>query len=317
MILVGIIAEEKVSGGGGGGGVPALIAHVAVQAASFSQPGPSGAIDTTGANFLVMAINAYDNNYGHPSLVADNFGSAPVAVGISSCSYGGSTLTLNGSFPSGGSNAYAGKQFAVAGFQVVTANNGYWMCTASTTGSIDLTVPSGASSSTSGVYVALSVNSWSLAFVENTYGGVAVWYCANATVGASHYFLEDDRPVAGAGDGSSFAVAAFSNIATSSPFVGDGPGTDIYTGTTAQAPSYNPAQANNLILSATGGLNVTGGYSVDSSFTITDQEGATSRYNPVALAYLIAPSTSALAPTWTVASIGNRFRADICEFKHS
>lgn len=64
----------------------------------------------------------------------------PLNVTISSVSHGGINLQMNGSFPSGGSNAYAGFIFYLGGTGVLNAGNNYAICTASTTTSITCNV---------------------------------------------------------------------------------------------------------------------------------------------------------------------------------
>jgi hypothetical protein len=268
-----------------------------------------------------MGINSYDDQFAANvfPLVADGFGTAPTIVSISSDSFGGSTLTLFGSFPAGGSNAYVGLTFAVAGYSTNGQNNGYWVCTASSTTSIDLTVPGGAGgASTTAVKVAITANKWFKKAPTNDFSGGSVFYAFNPTVGANHYFLEDDRTINNAGDGSSFAVAAFSGMKTSSdPFVQDTIGTQVSSGTTVQANSLTPT-THNLVLTLVTGLNLTGPEAVDSGFTVTDSyQTGSGRYSPIGMAYLVAPNASALQPTWTLGAIGNRAYATQYEFAHA
>lgn len=75
MILAGVVAEEKVSGGGGGGGgaTPALIAHTSAGTSGTSvSPVTSAGIDTTGADFLVVFVDAYNGPQSYPFTISDS-----------------------------------------------------------------------------------------------------------------------------------------------------------------------------------------------------------------------------------------------------
>ena len=50
----------------------------------------------------------------------------------------GTTAVYTGVYPAGGANAYAGLYFTVTGFSSISRNNGYFLCTASTTTSLTL-----------------------------------------------------------------------------------------------------------------------------------------------------------------------------------
>lgn len=305
---------------------PVLVAHtVAQQASSFTQPGPSPAINTTGANFIVMGINSYDNqNFGgintHGSLVADALGAAPVAIKITGATATATnTLQLVGTFSAGGGNAYVGQQFAVNGYNNNT-NNGYFICTASTTTTIDLTIAGAIDGvSVAQVYVALSVNKWKPRLGANDFGGGSVWYTVGTpTVGANHFFLEDDRT--NAADGSSFAVAAFSGVQSASdPYLQTVVSAQTSGQSTVQAPALTPTAVNNLVISIVTGLALTGPETVDSSYVITDSyQTGSSLETPAGMAYRIAPSTTPEQPTWTFgATIGNRAYTSSYEFAHA
>lgn len=330
MLLAGVIAGEVATGGGGG--VPTLVAHTAVQQASaFTQPAASGAINTGGANFLAMAINSYDGqNTGSPrgALVWDSIGSATLAAQAcqGTAVLVGTDLTilpLTSFDSSAGSNGWVGLLIAVNGFSGNPFNNGYWFCTASSTAAITVTCTDGSAGTTSatGVYLAPSANTWvriPASDLVADFGGGSIWYAANATVGSSHYFAEDDRPITAAGDGSSFAVVAFSGVKASSPYVQNVFGSQIGSGTTVPGAAITPTTGNLLLCYVTG-LSLTGTFTVDVGFTTTDVYAiGVSLESPVGLAYLVPGSASPVTPTWTLgAAIGNRGRCQVTEFKHS
>jgi hypothetical protein len=301
------------------------------QASAFTQPAASGAINTTGANFLAMAINSYDNQKtGSPRgpLVWDAIGAATLAAqpcsGTATLSGTSLTITPSTSFDaSAGSNGWVGLLIAVNGFSGNTFNNGFWICTASSTSSITVTCtdPSAGTTSATGVYLAPSANKWVQipdADMVNDFSGGGLWYCTNPNVGSSHYFAEDDRPITAAGDGSSFAVVAFSGVKTSSPYVQNVYGSQIASGTSVPGAAITPTTGNLLLCFITG-LNLTGPFTLDSGFTLTDVYNTGSGLeNPIGLGYLVPGSGSAVTPTWTIgAAVGNRARCQTTEFKHS
>lgn len=328
MILAGVVAGEVTHGGGG---TPTLVANVAVQqSSSFTQPSASGAINTTGANFIAMAINAYDDQAtGDPrgALVWDALGSAPLAAqactGTATLSGTALTILPATSFDaSAGSNGWVGLLIAVNGFSGNPFNNGYWFCTASSTSSITVTCTDGSAGTTSatGVYLAPSANKWvriPAGDLVNDFGGGSIWYCVNANVGSTHYFAEDDRPITAAGDGSSFAVAAFSGVKNTSTYVQNVYGAQIGSGTAVAGSAITPTTGNLLLCYVTG-LNLTGTFSVDSGFTLTDTYTGGAVESPIGLAYLVPGSASPITPTWTLgAAVGNRGRCQATEFAHS
>lgn len=72
-------------------------------------------------------------------------GNNTVLLTVTGASFAGSSLTLTGAWSTGAGNAYAGTYFDVTGFadSPDQANNGLFICTASSAGSITLTDPSG------------------------------------------------------------------------------------------------------------------------------------------------------------------------------
>lgn len=138
----------------------------------------------------------------------------------------------------------------------------------------------------------------------NTYTALSIWqnnvvawarlyYCSAPSVGSGHTFT-----LSGSGIAGTMCVAAFSGLSSSTQFdqqTGSAPG---FTGvTTVTNPSLTATNANSLfvtVLSASDGA--TGTFSIDQSFTITDQQPHTTNIEGCALAYKIATTQN---PTWT------------------
>jgi hypothetical protein len=84
---------------------------------------------------------------------------------------------------------------------------------------------------------------------------------------------------------------------------------------TTQPGSVSAVASGDLIISGLGGLNLTGPASINESFVYNaDFIGST---DGIASAYLVAPSTSPVDPTWTIAANGNRMIANIAVFAHA
>lgn len=139
-------------------------------------------------------------------------------------------------------------------------------------------------------------NSWT-ALTKNSgvgnFGG-QIYYKQAPTTNASHTFT-----ISSTGGFPSVVVAAFSgSVAT--PFDVENQNTTGF-GTSVQVGSVTPGQANSLIISSiTFSSNET--HSIDSSFTVTDQQGNTGNGLGCGLAYLIQGAASAVNPTWSWAS---------------
>jgi len=143
-------------------------------------------------------------------------------------------------------------------------------------------------------------NTW-VELTEQTPGGVALTrlaYCLNPTVGAGHTFSwghSDTQYWA-------LAVAGFSGVATSSAFDQES-GTAAGGSATITAPSFTPANANELVVSGmsywiaqgTGAPAVSGG-----SFAVSDSVGPSGGPSyPADLAYWIQTTATAAAAQWT------------------
>lgn len=204
---------------------PILVAHTAQQEVSdfasvFTR---TSAIDTSGANFLVVVGATYDGGTGSPSkpaLIADLVGGTvpDTVLSFTSITQSGSNMILNGTFPGGGSNAYAGLNFFVGGLgSSDIVDNGGYPCTASTTTTVTLTNPSGITTANSGKFIQTQ-NIWHFLIRQTDIGNSCMYYAYNASVGAGHTFLIDT--VSLASDGGGLAVQAWSGIRhTSDPLV--------------------------------------------------------------------------------------------------
>lgn len=135
-------------------------------------------------------------------------------------------------------------------------------------------------------------------------GGSRIWYVASPTNSAT-------LTVTVTSVVSSIEMTAWSGTATSSPFDVEGAGG---TGnTTVQPGSVTPSQNNSLIITGIGSTN-TNTFTIDSSFTISDQFGGSGTAVPSGQAYLIQGTAAAVNPTWT-ASLGFELVSTIAVFK--
>lgn len=133
------------------------------------------------------------------------------------------------------------------------------------------------------------------------YGGadadyrVKAFYCHNPTVGTGHTFVGG---VAGAY--CSLSVAAFSGAATSP--ADQSAGSFSASSSTAQSGSITPTESGELVLEVMCNRLDSGSASIDSGFTIVDQEIWQSGGLGTALAYKIQTTAEAVNPTWTLSS---------------
>lgn len=134
---------------------------------------------------------------------------------------------------------------------------------------------------------------------------IELWECISPTVGTGHTFTRTGSNIY-----ASFDVLAVSGLATTSFFGGSVTATIASGAGTAQAGSVTPTSNGSLVLSAylfSDGM--TGTASIDSGFTITDQQPAgTGTTEGGALAYLIQGTAGAVNPTWT-ATAGTQQKA--------
>jgi hypothetical protein len=152
-------------------------------------------------------------------------------------------------------------------------------------------------------------NSWlQVPALNQTFGTPAMYYVSGATVGPGQTFTAS----LGGAD-LSLVVMAFAGVQTSGSLQAWGTHTVVFSPTTTTQPgSVTPANAGDLIVSGLGGIVVPTSPSIDSGFSLLDKEGTSNEF--VMSAYLFAPNTSPVNPTWGVASNPNRMQAGIAVF---
>lgn len=144
--------------------------------------------------------------------------------------------------------------------------------------------------------------------------GARIYYKANPTVGTGHTFTIASTSF------SSFCVAAFSNVKTTSPFDVENGNTATGGPTTITTGSITPGATNELLFS---GLAIQTGTSegttsINNSFTITDQIlfGASPGNMGVTCSYLVDSASSAINPAWTMNAGTGAQAAVIAAFQH-
>jgi hypothetical protein len=141
---------------------------------------------------------------------------------------------------------------------------------------------------------------------------VGIAYVGNIS-GASSYTV-----TVNSGSGAAYAtvfVACFSNVATSS-IIDQHNGQYNVSAITIQPGSVLPGANNELILTLLGDNNMGNTYSIDSSFTITDQQSHQPNSFGGAFAYLVQTTAASVDPTWaSVASTVMHCQATIVTFK--
>jgi hypothetical protein len=143
---------------------------------------------------------------------------------------------------------------------------------------------------------------------ENTGSANRLFYVAAPTVGASHTFT-----VTKTGAFVAVCVAAFSAVATSSPFDVEN-GATVGSGTTLATGSVTPSLNNEVVIAGicTGGAATS---SIDSGFTLVGTvAGDNATYYGVGMGYLVQTTAGAINPTWTRSNSG-KMSASIASFQ--
>lgn len=151
-------------------------------------------------------------------------------------------------------------------------------------------------------------NTWT-PLTQSTLAGPAarLFYVENPTTNAAHTFT-----VSGTDHYGCICVAVFQNTLTSGAFDVESAGGGANSGTTFQPGTLTPSQNNSILVTAVGvDSNVT--FSIDSSFTILDQFGASGNYG-AAMAYKVQGTAGADNPTWTT-SVSTGLAAVMAAFK--
>jgi hypothetical protein len=174
---------------------------------------PSVTVSNIGGTMLAGSLNCYtqvvQNNAGTTMPGAEKCAGLPYSLTLTSvaAASGGSTV-YTGTITGGGSNALAGETFKIYGFTASSgANNGTFLCTASTTTTLTLSNASGVVETATGTAVpsTLAVTS-----VANTSGGSTVYTGVFAN-GASNALAGGKMTVAGftnGGNNGTFIVTA-------------------------------------------------------------------------------------------------------------
>lgn len=145
------------------------------------------------------------------------------------------------------------------------------------------------------------------------FGIVTLFYCFNPVVGPGHTVTFNSSNDAGAAV--SVEMAAFDSMdITAAVFeAGTDKGNHTAGPVTSQPGSVAAASMNDLIISALCSNGNSSPYTVDSGFTETDTNAS---FTSGTLAYLVAPDTSAVNPTWGNPS-GQTMATAIAVFKHA
>jgi hypothetical protein len=134
-------------------------------------------------------------------------------------------------------------------------------------------------------------NTWTaVPAVDHAWTG-QLFYAANATVGTGHTFT-----VVQADEDVGCAVAAFSGVLASRPLESDLNGLGS---TTLQFGAITPGRAGDLIVTGLNSFASSAAPSTDTGFTVTDSLFGTGNISSPTLAYLIAPTSDPVNPTWT------------------
>lgn len=156
-------------------------------------------------------------------------------------------------------------------------------------------------------------NTWSpLTAIQQTNSNacrVQLYYTIPTSVGAGHTFTVTATGTGFGGTG--VEVACFSGTAASSVFDQQN-GAQFNIGTSIQAGNITPTVDNEVVIA---GMTTDGNFvvlSIDSSYIITDNNGATKANT--AMAYIIQTTASATNPAWTTSGTGGAV-ATIASFK--
>lgn len=142
-------------------------------------------------------------------------------------------------------------------------------------------------------------NTWQALTPAQAGGCPQLFYCYAPTVGTGHTFT-----ASAVSDDVSIAVAAFSGLNGTSSVYQSGSivnSASGASGTTKQAGDITPASLGDLVINGLGWWksNAAPTVSIDTDFTVLDLTGIGNFSNAV-LAYLVAPSTATVNPTWTM-----------------
>jgi RHS repeat-associated protein len=143
-------------------------------------------------------------------------------------------------------------------------------------------------------------NTWTPLTASTVTGTVTerLYYVANPTVGSGHTFSDT-----GTSNFASICVAAFSGVATSSPFDKENGATS--SASTIQTGSVTPSLNQELLVSGLGWNVARTTYppTLDSSFTVsTSSNFLASNHYGCSIGYLVQSNAAAVNPTWSLGS---------------
>lgn len=156
-------------------------------------------------------------------------------------------------------------------------------------------------------------NTWTIITVggdgDGNFCRISTYFCLNPTVGAGHTFTYSGTAVY-----PSMTALALSGAAAASVLDQKNTNSSLAT-TTLATGSVTPSENNEIVITSTSDLSVSGSKSIDSGFTISDQM----LYSPgsffgIGTAYLIQTSAGAVNPTWTYGT-STETVAEIATFK--
>lgn len=157
-------------------------------------------------------------------------------------------------------------------------------------------------------------NTWSTLTAQNATVGVCIHYVENPTVGTLHTFTYSDL-----GSNPWFAAMAFSGLETTGVFEEENGAATVITSTSYQPGAVVPDADGALVITGVSTAHSSAGvptYSVDSGFTIEQQEPKSATNRPGGAAYLIQGTAASVNPTWSW-SVNNARAAVIAVFKAS
>ncbi len=140
---------------------------------------------------------------------------------------------------------------------------------------------------------------------------VQLFYCSNPIVGTGHTFTVV------AGTAASIAVAAFDQTLNAAGVSAGGAGSA--SGTTQQPGLLTPLTDNCLVVTAFEYVSATvpGPATISAGFTILENAGNASTSVPVALAYQVQTTATAVNPTWSSNAAAERIAAAMAVIKHA
>ncbi len=153
-------------------------------------------------------------------------------------------------------------------------------------------------------------NTWTALTAQASSNSVArLYYCINPTVGTGHTFTISGSAIYG-------TIMAQAYSCDTTPVYQAITGANLGSVTSGQGGSITPTEDNCLIVTALNAWRATGGFSINSGFTITDSapEIGSSSFG-MAFAYKIQTTAGAENPTWSWTTNAEETRITIAVFE--